>query len=321
MSKAFGNFFGGGKPRQVTQPTAFGTLPGFAQGAQEQAFDIATGIPQQAFQEAPITSEQQASLDVLSQGLQPTSAGQFQQGLSTFGDPFQEQVIQNSIRDIQETGAGQFSDISQFADAAGGFGGTRQALLEAELQKNIQRNVGDVSAQLRSQGFQSAADRTLGDIARTQNLAPTLFGLGDIERQIQTSQQQAPIQQSQFLASLAAGVPTGGGQIGFVPQPQGFLQRVGGGFSSLGQGAQGLGTAAGGIAALSDSRVKKNIQKVGNEKGFNIYEFDYIDGSGRFRGVMAQDVLKKNPEAVKIMPNGYFGVIYDMIGIKMEAVA
>jgi len=194
-------------------PTSFASLPGFGQEAFQQAVTGAQQLAGQPDVFAPVglTPEQQASLGTLTAGLQPTSPEAFQQGLTTFGDPFQEQVIQNVIRDIQQAGAGQFSDIGSMASAAGGFGGTRQALLESELQKNIQQSIGDVSAQLRSQGFQAAADRTLQDIARSQELAPTLFGLGDIERQIATQQQQAPIAASQFLTGTAGALPTGGG--------------------------------------------------------------------------------------------------------------
>ena len=141
----------------------------------QQAIEAGQAIDPSVFAPAGLTGQQETALGALESGLQPTSPEAFQTGLATFGDPFQEQVIQNVIRDIQEAGAGQFSDIGSMASAAGGFGGTRQALLEAELQKNIQRNIGDVSSQLRSQGFQAAADRTLQDITRGQQLAPQII--------------------------------------------------------------------------------------------------------------------------------------------------
>lgn len=95
--------------------------------------------------------------------------------------------------------------------------------------------------------------------------------------------------------------------------------------SLFGLGGSLLGAAgnAGGFAslfALSDERLKDNIELVGKEKGHNIYEFDYRDGSGRFRGVMAQDVIKTDPDAVMTMPNGYMAVNYDKLGLKMESV-
>jgi hypothetical protein len=95
-------------------------------------------------------------------------------------------------------------------------------------------------------------------------------------------------------------------------------------FSLGGSVAGGFAGSEAGSAAIaglfSDERLKDNIELVGKEKGHNIYEFNYRDGSGRFRGVMAQDVIKTNPDAVMTMPNGYMAVNYDKLGLKMERV-
>ena len=82
----------------------------------------------------------------------------------------------------------------------------------------------------------------------------------------------------------------------------------------LGAGAQLAGSY------FSDIRLKKNIKLVGVEGGHNIYEFDYLDGSGRYKGVMAHEVAEIAPEAVEEMPNGYLAVDYGKIGIEMERV-
>ncbi|MBB13152.1 MAG: hypothetical protein CMC78_03170 [Flavobacteriaceae bacterium] len=70
----------------------------------------------------------------------------------------------------------------------------------------------------------------------------------------------------------------------------------------------------------SDKRVKENIEQVGvSPQGYKIYEFNYIGGDVRFRGAMAQDVLKKNPMAVGIDQN-YLTVDYSKIDVGMEVV-
>lgn len=81
-----------------------------------------------------------------------------------------------------------------------------------------------------------------------------------------------------------------------------------------------LGAASTAATLFSDSRLKDNIVLVGKEKGHNIYEFNYKDGSGRYRGVLAHEVKKIEPDAVKEMSNGYLAVDYDKIGLKMERV-
>ncbi len=79
-------------------------------------------------------------------------------------------------------------------------------------------------------------------------------------------------------------------------------------------------TYGGGGWSFSDKRIKENIEYIGMENGHKIYEFDYKDGSGRYRGVMAQDVKETDPDAVKTLSNGYMAVNYDQIGVRMEAV-
>lgn len=230
MSKIFGS-----KARPVAQPTGFETLPGFARGAFEQAIDVGRGIPASAFAPAGLTGQQQAALGTLESGLQPFTPEQFQTQLATFQDPFEEQVVQSALADLQRTGQGFLSDIGQGASAAGGFGGTRQALLESELGRNLAREAGTLSGQLRSQGFQAASQRALENLVRPLDVAGNLFQLGDLQRQIQTQQQLAPVQQAQFLASLGQAVPGGGGQVSFLQQPS-TLQNIGGSLEALGKG-------------------------------------------------------------------------------------
>ncbi len=71
---------------------------------------------------------------------------------------------------------------------------------------------------------------------------------------------------------------------------------------------------------LSDYRLKDNIKEVGmSPKGYKIYEFSYKGDSTRYRGAMAQDVVKKNPMAVGIQDN-YLTVDYNKIDVDMEVV-
>ena len=72
--------------------------------------------------------------------------------------------------------------------------------------------------------------------------------------------------------------------------------------------------------SFSDIKLKENVQKVGTSpQGYNIYEFNYKGSDTRFRGAMAQDVIKKNPMAVGIDQN-YLTVDYSKIDVTMEVV-
>ena len=71
----------------------------------------------------------------------------------------------------------------------------------------------------------------------------------------------------------------------------------------------------------SDIRLKENIIKVGNSpSGINIYEWNYKGNTQRYRGVMAQEILERHPEAVALQPDGYMSVYYGKIDVKMEMV-
>jgi hypothetical protein len=82
---------------------------------------------------------------------------------------------------------------------------------------------------------------------------------------------------------------------------------------------------AGATAAMkySDRRLKTNIELVGRDERtmLPLYEFEYINGSGRrFMGVMADDVEKRFPDMVYEMPDGYKAVNYAGLGIEMVGV-
>lgn len=88
-------------------------------------------------------------------------------------------------------------------------------------------------------------------------------------------------------------------------------------------GGSFLGSPAGSAAIaglFSDVRLKENIELVGEENGFPIYKFNYINIPEKtYTGVMAQDVEKIRPEAV-IESEGYKKVNYDMIGVEMREI-
>ena len=80
------------------------------------------------------------------------------------------------------------------------------------------------------------------------------------------------------------------------------------------------GIPTGVFASASDIKLKENIEEVGvSPNGHKIYEFNYKGFKERWRGAMAQDVVKKNPLAVGIR-DGYLTVDYSKIDVNMELV-
>ena len=69
----------------------------------------------------------------------------------------------------------------------------------------------------------------------------------------------------------------------------------------------------------TDRKLKENIKKIGESiSGLGIYKFNYIGRSQKWIGTMADEVRKIKPEAVFKMKNGFEGVRYDLIDVKMR---
>lgn len=111
-------------------------------------------------------------------GFSPTD---FQQ----FMDPFTEEVIAATQADIARQGRMQQNQLGASAAGAGAFGGSRQAIAQGEINRNILDQQARTGAQLRSQGFaqaqnlaQQAAQQQLKQAQLTGQLGQTVAGLG-----------------------------------------------------------------------------------------------------------------------------------------------
>lgn len=115
------------------------------------------------------------------------------------------------------------------------------------------------------------------------------------------------IQQPQFQSTPQSGVAptdiTGAVQSKY----QSDLSSYNAGMSGL----FGLGSAALGGWMMSDERLKTDIDRVGETpEGIPVKTFRYKGSPMMHLGMMAQDVEKKRPEAVRTTPSGYKAVNY-----------
>lgn len=79
-------------------------------------------------------------------------------------------------------------------------------------------------------------------------------------------------------------------------------------------GMFGLGSAALGGWLKSDERLKTDKEKVGEtDDGIGVYKYRFKGSPMMQMGVMAQDVKKKMPSAVRMEPDGYYAVNYDRV--------
>jgi len=75
-------------------------------------------------------------------------------------------------------------------------------------------------------------------------------------------------------------------------------------------GLMGLGGSALGMFRFSDERLKENVEKVGKLDGHSLYRYNYKGDDNVELGVMAQEVEKKRPDAVKKTAGGVRMVDY-----------
>ncbi|MXQ06241.1 hypothetical protein GQ651_00130 [Alphaproteobacteria bacterium GH1-50] len=72
------------------------------------------------------------------------------------------------------------------------------------------------------------------------------------------------------------------------------------------------------VASASDERLKTDIRRVGTApNGLPLYTFRYRGKRTTWRGVMAQDVLRIRPDAVRLGRDGYYRVYYWKLGLRM----
>ena len=147
---------------------------------QTQAIGLATsGIGSyQPFLQSAQQAITQAGQDV--GGLQQfmgSGAGTGAGSIADFTSPFQQQVIDESLRQFDQSRAGGLQRIADSAAQFGAFGGGRQGALEGQFMADTALGRAGLEAQLRASGFQDAARRRADAFTQQQALANARAGL------------------------------------------------------------------------------------------------------------------------------------------------
>ena len=167
--------------------------------------------------------------------------------VSKFMDPYTDEVIRRAEADISRQGQQQAQDIRARAVGAGAFGGSREAVSQRELGRNVGEQQARTSSQLRSQGYQQAqnqAQTAFESQQRRQQQAGQLFGqLGTSYGQLGQSGAQAAGQMGLAGLGQQIGARQAGAQLGLQGTQQGMAgQQLAG---QMGQGLGSLGTSYG----------------------------------------------------------------------------
>jgi hypothetical protein len=184
-----------------------------------------------------------AGLGAIGAGVQTLDPRQ----VSTYMDPYQQQVTQQALAELQRQADIQSQRTAAEAVAAGAFGGSRFGVREAEEARNL--------AQVKSQRiFEDLSRNYLQAQQAQQQTAQQLGQLGvqtilEAARQTELARQQEPYRRAGFASDILRGIPSS--SIAYTQQPSpSMFQQVAGlgiaGLSTLGA----LGGFGGGVSAL-----------------------------------------------------------------------
>jgi hypothetical protein len=125
--------------------------------------------------------------------------------IAKFFNPYQEQVVQGALGDIERTRLMQEQANRDQATRARAFGGSRQAVVSGMTNEAALRQAANTSAQLRSAGYTQAAN--LGLQARPMDIAglQTSLGLGTTR----TALEQARLDALRNLGTERLGITSG----------------------------------------------------------------------------------------------------------------
>jgi hypothetical protein len=145
------------------------------------------------------------------------SADQVQAGqiagrnLSAYTNPYESQVVDQSLADLERTRLMQQNQLGAQASAAGAFGGSRQGIAEAETNRAFADQAARTASGLRQAGFQNAQQMAGQDIATQMQAALANQGANlqagttsaQLAQQINIANQNAANQARQFGAGAA----------------------------------------------------------------------------------------------------------------------
>ena len=121
-----------------------------------------------------------------------TGAGTGAGSIQDFMSPYQQAVIDESLRQFDRSRATGLTQIGDAASQFGAFGGGRQGALEGQFMADTALGRAGLEAQLRQQGFADAVARRAGAFGQQQGLAGLRSNL---------AAQQAGLAQNQFALS------------------------------------------------------------------------------------------------------------------------
>ena len=198
------------------------------------------------------------------------------------------------------------------------------------LDPRFQREDTDLRTRLANQGIKAgsdAYDREMSRLGEQENDAFNqllLNGRGMANQELLAEDNQRFNQISALMSGGQVSQPNfnTGTSIGAAPttdnasiignnynqQMQAWQQNQ----AATGATLSGLGNLAGSLFSLSDERAKEDVEQIGStEDGLGIYSYRYKGSPRTEIGLMAQEVKRMKPDAVRKRPDGLMSVNYE----------
>lgn len=124
-------------------------------------------------------------------------------GIQQYFNPYEQQVIEGSMGDLERQRMRQMAQMGAQATAARAFGGSRQGVAQALTNEAFAQQGGQLASQLRAQGFQTALGASQQDVAN--QLQASLANQGAFARSQEFGQSTTlQAQQANQAAALQA---------------------------------------------------------------------------------------------------------------------
>lgn len=238
--------------------------------------------------------------------------------MSKYMNPYENQVVQSTIGDVNRSFDRAGNDVRARAASAGAYGGSRLGVLEAENERNRARTVEDASGRLRQAGFTNAAQLGQGATSQlmqagqsAQGLAASQAGLGlqSANALAGIGQQQQGLNQAQYNQNYGDFLDQVNYPISALSLRQSAIGQTP--MGSIGQQPQGSnGTGAAAIGALGSIGaaalplmfcwVAREVYGADNPKWLDFRRVLMAKGSDR---LLARYLIKGPAIAAKIAKN------------------
>jgi len=189
-------------------------------------------------------------------GAQNVTAGQLAgTDLSQYQNPYETQVVQSTLSDLDRSRQMAMGQAGAQATAAGAFGGSRLALMEAETNRSFADQAARSAGQLRQAGFNQAQGMAQQDIAGRMQA-----GLANQGANLQAGTTTANLMQQAGLSNQSA--LNQASQFGSSAANQAALVNA----SAQNQASQ-FGAQSGNVASLSNQAAQNQASQFGAQAG------------------------------------------------------